>query len=361
MSPRSSRLRPLRVFFLLLGVVVLVAVFWKAGWGPVSENLGRIGWWFFALLAFWILPQAAFVEGWRHVVTPRPPGRSFPRLAGAYLAGDAVNYVGASIAGEPVRAYLLRPEVSGAAAFASINLRKHADLAGQFALLALGLVWALAAYPLPPFLATAAVVGAAFVGTGLALMTWGLRRGSFAPISRRLGALGLASRLEGLHRGAAEVDEALRLFYSEHPRRLAAAVFWSFAGWCGGLVETWLILRLLGLGADWGTALAIEALTQALNTLLIFIPGRLGGAEGVRAGVFLALGLPGAAGAAYALARRAREVVWLVPGVLVLVRRHATSLLKPGAAAPETDAGDGGRPGEPARAEELGKAGEAHP
>jgi uncharacterized protein (TIRG00374 family) len=330
-TPRGRR--GLRFFLLVLGVAVLVAVFWKAGWEPVAENLSRVGWWLVVLVAIYVLPQAAFVEGWRTVLTPRPTSAFVSKLAGAYLAGDAVNYVGASVAGEPVRALLLRPEYSGASAFASINLRKHADLAGQTAFLGLGVLFSLAAFPLPAFLAAAAVLGAFVVGAGLALMTWGLRRGSYSPILRRLSRWkALSGLLSGFHEGATDVDDGIRRFYRENRRRFAASAGWSFLGWGGGLVETWLILRLLGVGSGWGTALAIEALTMALNTMLLFIPGRLGSAEAIRTGVFVALGLPAAAGAAYALVRRAREIVWILPGAVYLLRRHAGRWLRGGVA-----------------------------
>ena len=334
MSPSPPSRRGLRLVLLVLGLAVLAAVFWKVGWRPVSQNLARIGWWFPVLVGLWAFPLAAFVEGWRSVIVPRPGVAFLPKLAGAYLAGDAVNYVGAGVAGEPVRAFLLRPEVPGSAGFASINLRKQAEIIAQVCLLIPGIVFALSAFRIPRLLAAPAVVGALVVGGGMALMTWGLRRGSYSPILRRLSRWkSLAALLSGFHEGAADVDEGIRRFYRNDGRRFAASVGWSFLGWCGGLVETWLILRLLGVGSGWGTALAIETLTMALNTLLLFIPGRLGGAEGVRTGVFVALGLPGAAGAAYALIRRARELVWTLPGVLVLVRRHATDFLRPDAAA----------------------------
>jgi hypothetical protein len=68
---------------------------------------------------------------------------------------------------------------------------------------------------------------------------------------------------------------------------------------------------------------AVEALAMILNNVFLFIPGRAGSAEGVRAGVCLLLGLPAAQGVAYGIARRGRELIWIVPGLVVLLTRQA--------------------------------------
>jgi uncharacterized protein (TIRG00374 family) len=321
-----------RAGLLILGTAVLAALFWTVGWPAVSQNLERIGGWLVVVVALFALPEAAFILGWRQVLSPRPRLSALPGLAAAFLAGDTANYVGAGVAGEPLRALLIRKSYGSAAAFASINLRKHAELAAQVAFLLAGVGFALVAYRLPDLVALAAAGGVLVITAGLVLMTWALRRGSYSPILRRLaGWKALASRLSRLHEGAADVDAALHRFYRENGARFAASAAFAFAAWCGGWIETWLILKLLGVGAGWGQALAIETLTMTLNTMLMFIPGRLGSAEAVRVGVFVALGLPAAPGVAYALVRRARELFWTLPGAIVLFRRHATALLSPGA------------------------------
>ncbi len=332
----ARRGRPFwRLLLLASGAAVLIAVLWWVGWDPLAEGLRRVGWWFPALLAVYALPEAAFVEGWRQVLSPRPAAGFLPALAGPYLAGDMANYLGAGVAGEPLRSLLVGDRFGAAAAFASVNLRKHAELLAQVVFLVAGLTVSLTLFRIPAALAAAAVAGVATIAAGLVLMTWGLRRGSYSPILRRLaGWKALAARLSSFEGPAADADAGIRAFYGEHPARFAASAALAFVGWCGGLFETWLILRLLGSEAGWPEAWAIETLTMTLNTMLLFVPGRLGSAEAVRTGVFVALGLPAAAGAAYALVKRGREVGWLVPGAVYILRRHAGRFLRGGEEAP---------------------------
>jgi hypothetical protein len=102
------------------------------------------------------------------------------------------------------------------------------------------------------------------------------------------------------------------------------------------LVESWIVLRLIAPGSGWAAAFAVEALAMTLNNVLLFIPARIGSAEGVRVAVFLLIGLTAAQGAAYGLVRRGRELVWVLPGLLVIARRHAFG---PGRPRPEEVAG----------------------
>ncbi len=55
--------------------------------------------------------------------------------------------------------------------------------------------------------------------------------------------------------------------------------------------------------------------------MLLFLPGRIGGAEGARAGICVLLSLSPAQGVAYSLVRRAREIVWTIPGLVVILAR----------------------------------------
>ena len=70
------------------------------------------------------------------------------------------------------------------------------------------------------------------------------------------------------------------------------------------------------------SAYAVEALAMILNSVLIFIPAKIGSAEGIRVAVSAVLGLTPAQGAAYALVRRAREIVWVIPGFVILLKHH---------------------------------------
>jgi uncharacterized protein (TIRG00374 family) len=308
-------------------------MFRTVGWSAIQANLRAIGAWFFLLVALYGLSQLAFTLGWWAVIAPRPSLGRVPRLLAVYLAGDSANSLApGGVAGEPLKVHLLSSEMGAGAALASVSLHKHVDLLAQWLFVAAGAAVALASFPLSAGARAGVLAGVAVLGAMLGAWTWAMRRGTYAPAVRWLSRWKwLAEKLDRHHEGAADVDERIRRFYVEHRGAFAAGVAFCFLGWCGGALETWIVLRLLAPGSGWPAAVGIEALSMVLTTLLLFVPGRIGAAEGARAGVCILLGLTPAQGVAYGLVRRAREIVWLLPGLGVILHRSLRSPRRAGA------------------------------
>ena len=85
-------------------------------------------------------------------------------------------------------------------------------------------------------------------------------------------------------------------------------------------------MRLLSPDAGVYEALAIETLAMVINSVLFFVPARIGTAEGVRTALWVLVGFSAAQGIAYGLVRRARELLWLAPGMVVLLKRHVLDI-----------------------------------
>jgi hypothetical protein len=305
------------------GLAVLGAGLALVGWKPIAENLALIGPYFVVLVGLYAGAQIAFTLGWWVIAGRRGPA-SFRDLFAAYLAGDSINYF-TSVGGEPVKAHLLRGKLGFGPALATIWVNRNADVLAQWLFLVAGAAVALTRYSLPPLPRFLVFAGLTVLGA-LALGFTGMqRRGFFGPILRLLKKVPvLQKRLSGLEAHAEEVDARIRVYYrrEEHGAQFAIAVGWGFLGWCGGLVETWIVLTLLSPSHSFASAFAVESLAMILNGILLFIPARIGSAEAIRLGVAALVGLTPAQGAAYALVRRARELLWLAPGAVVLLKHH---------------------------------------
>jgi hypothetical protein len=202
-------------------------------------------------------------------------------------------------------------------------IHKHAELVAQWILLAGGLAICLTYFELPSLMIVANTVIVGGLGGSLLLMTWVLKSGTISPMLRRLADWRpLASFLQAPQTAADALATRIRAFYEDQWQWFLVATGWCFIGYCGGLLETYLVLRIISPAEGWRTAVAIETMVMAFNMLFVFVPARLGSAEGVRAGVFLLVGLPAAEGVAYGVIRRARELAWLLPGLVVLWKRH---------------------------------------
>ena len=322
---RPSSRRALRIALFVLGIGVLVAVLAMAGWESVAANLSAIGWWFPVLVVAYGLAELAFTYGWQVIIGRRKDGPvRFSETFSAYMASCFVNYFTA-VGGEPVRANLLAPKIGYPKALATATVHRHAEMTSQFVFLLLGAGASLVHFDLPTGLRIAALAGLGLFGAVILWMTVALRHGVFGAALDRFGRGPLRGLLR-FRRTARLLDERIGEIYERRQEHFLESVGWCFLGWCGGLLETYVVMRLLSPKAGLFEALAIETLAMLINTVLFFVPARIGTAEGVRTALWVLVGFTAAQGIAYGLVRRARELVWLAPGMVVLLKRHVLDI-----------------------------------
>ena len=335
MTPSGGHSRTaLRIALAALGFVAIAILVRQAGWSTVREYVARIGLWFPALVALNVVMQSGFVLALATILKTGGGDRPFFRLYQIYWMGDAANYLIPG-GGEAVKALLLYELGGGAEAAAAMTLHKQAELAAQCAFAVVGVGATALWFDLPWAIALAALAGTLLLLVFLLLLTRAVGRSPFSGALRHLARWPLlVRRLEGLHSGARDADSRISAFHARNPGRFAAAAALCLLGYAGGLLDTWLVLRLIAPAAGWHIWLAVEVLPMVLNNAVLFIPGKLGGAEAIRTGVFLLVGLSASQGAAFAILRRARELAWVLPGGALLAleqfrRRRAGVLLRP--------------------------------
>ena len=143
------------------------------------------------------------------------------------------------------------------------------------------------------------------------------RRGLFAGVMRLGQRFAGARDWSHLVKHAEGIDAALAETYAESGRVWQSFVL-SLAGWIVGTAEVWLVLRLLASPGSWSDALMLESLGQAIRGAAFAIPGALGVQEG---GYLLLAPLAGVrpdVALALALAKRARELLLGIPGLIYL-------------------------------------------
>jgi glycosyltransferase 2 family protein len=116
-----------------------------------------------------------------------------------------------------------------------------------------------------------------------------------------------------------QLDEALRGYYRHEWRRFALSVAFHLAGWLLGALEAFVMLWALEIDALLVTATVIEALGSGVRFATFLVPASLGAFEGANAAAFGALGFGAGAGLAFSLVRRARQIVWVIAGLAVLL------------------------------------------
>ncbi|MBI3419640.1 MAG: flippase-like domain-containing protein, partial [Proteobacteria bacterium] len=141
------------------------------------------------------------------------------------------------------------------------------------------------------------------------------RMGAFHLASRAINFLG-GGKWQHLVEGGARLDRAVRAVYGR-PARLASCFLWSFFGWWIGALEFWLALRFLHHPAPFSTAIVLEAMIHATGSAAFFVPASLGIQEATLLFFGQMLGLPPSVCLALALVRRCRDLLVMVPGLIL--------------------------------------------
>jgi uncharacterized protein (TIRG00374 family) len=308
----------LRPFLVIAGIAAIGYLVIQVGPAAISKAFRTLSW---RLLVILVFPTclAVLVDtlGWRFTFL-KPP-RSFRRLLAVRVAGEAVNLgtPTASVGGEPVKAYLLRPEVALRDGLASVVIDKTTGVVSQVLLLLIGLLVGavLRTVPRPLTLAMAGALAveilcvAGFVVVQL--------RGAVGGGGRLLAKLRMPPSRE---RQATldSMDQALRAIYVTNTGGLLASTVCHFTGFTLGTLEIYLVVQFLGIPISLTTAFIIGAFSTAVKFFSFMVPASLGALEGGNVALFAALGFPGAVGLTYTLVRRLREIAWIAAGFLTL-------------------------------------------
>jgi uncharacterized membrane protein YbhN (UPF0104 family) len=313
---RNDSVRRVKSALLVIGVLVVGILVYRVGATPIVETLRRLTWWQFLLVCLpYALTTAADTLAWRFAfIQDRTP---FARLFGARMAGEALNIVTAlgSVGGEAVKAWLIRRDVAYDESVASLVAAKTTITIAQALFLGIGIALAWAWLPvdaqlLPGMLGLLVLEVLAVAGFLGAQATGLVGRGG--RLLQRLGVVRDAAYARAL-------DETLRIYYRQHWRRFAFSVGLHLAGWLLGGLEAVLILWALDLPASLLTATVVEALGSGVRFATFLVPASVGALESANAAAFTALGLGAGAGLAFSFVRRARQAVWVVLGLLVLL------------------------------------------
>jgi putative membrane protein len=265
---------------------------------------------------FHLVPMLANALGWRALLEPHRR-LSVAAMLHARWIGESVNGLlpVLQVGGNVVKARLVAARgidapIAGASVVVDVMLMVSTQVA--FTLIGVAVLVALAG---SGQLVWSALLGAGTMGLLVAGFYAAQRRDLFGGLARRIGGL-VGSKGGRFALSASALDAAVHALY-RRPSAIATGAAWHLASWIVGAGEVWLALHFLGHPVGVGQALLLESLGQAVRTAAFVVPGALGVQEGGYLVLGTALGLAPETALALSLAKRVREVVLGVPGLLV--------------------------------------------
>jgi len=300
---------------LAVGLALFTALLAWHGAGEVAAALRVAGFGLLLVSAFHVFPMLGDAIGWRRLLPGelRPPVRT---VLWARWIGESVNGLMPvlQVGGNIVKASLLaRTGVGGAVAGATVVVDVTLVMLTQvvFTIVGLGLLLLdIGGHPL----ALPVAVGVVIMGSILAAFYAAQRQGVFGALGQILVRLG-KGRWASLVTGGDAIDASVAVLYRQR-RTIAAASAWHLVSWLLGTGEVWLVLWFMGHPVGLAEAIMLESLGQAVRAGAFAVPGALGVQEGGYVMLGGVVGLGPETALALSLAKRVRELVLGIPGLI---------------------------------------------
>jgi putative membrane protein len=309
-------------WLLTLGLLLFIGVLLSQGLPAIFATLSRAGWGLLLVALFHLLPLVLDALA---ICVLFDAGCTRASLRDSLLArwvGESANSLmpAGQIGGPVLMARHLshlgmRVQEAAAAITVSTTLQTFAQIA--FALAGVILLGARAGHVSQHALRTSALLASGFLAVQVGGFYFIQRRGFYGKLMRT------ATRFSGKRDWSQFVNQAEAIDVSVREiHRRGGAVTLSFAlsliGWLVGTGEVYLITQLLDTPVTWLNAFLLESLGQAIRGAGFAIPGALGVQEGGYLLLGPLTGLPPDAALALSLAKRARELLLGLPGLVYL-------------------------------------------
>ncbi len=310
-----------KIIFLLIGLALLGWIVQTTNLTETMDLVKQIGFGFFLVLGVYFLAFLFDSLTWQMTLLSAPlTTKWLYRFFQMRLAGEAFNNTlpAASMGGEPVKAVLLKNlyGFNYRESIASLILARTINTVSLILFLIVGFILMLDSAILDEKYNSIAGIGLAVLSV-LILLFFAVQRFKIASLaSTALSKNELFRWLGKILHHIKDVDETLVEFYTTHHQRAAYAFALAFVNWALGAAEIFITMHFLGHPVSLVDAWIIEAVAQLVRASTFFIPASIGAQEGAFMIIGSAVTGSPTVGFAMAIVRRAREIIWIIWGMM---------------------------------------------
>jgi putative membrane protein len=315
-------MRRLGSWLLTAGLLLFLALLVSQGLPAILSTLAAAGWGLLVVTAFHLVPLGIDAVAIRVLYQRgQTPHVLVDALLTRWIGESANSLMPAGQLGGPVfmARYLAQRGMPMPQAAAVITVSTTLQTFAQilFALLGVLLLGARAGGVSEHSLRTMALIASGFLALQIVGFYYLQRRGFFSKLLRLVNRLAGSRNWSTLMVQAQAIDVAVQQTYARSgPAALSFLA--SLVGWLLGAGEVYLILLYMGHPVNWPTALLLESLGQAVRGAAFAVPGALGLQETGYVLLAPLAGLSAEVGLALSLAKRVRELLLGLPGLLYL-------------------------------------------
>ena len=320
-----TKIRFTTILFALTGLAVFAWLLVREGVGDIFTIFSLVGFSFFWVAAYRIIPISLDVFGWRQLFT-REKRPSFTDFAKARWLAESVNTllpVG-QIGGHYLRARMIgKNNKAGNESSATVMVDFTIGLWTQIVFTIFGLILLLQQTGRQNG-AMGIMIGVVIAFIMVSGFFFSQKAGLFGFMAYSINWLLRKKKSSDLVSNARNLDQKVTGIYGRK-NKLFNCLVWRLAGWMAKSGENWLFLYFAGVPISIQNAIILESISTAFRSAAFFIPGGLGVQDGGLLFIGALLGLEPDNILALVLAKRFRELAVGIPGLLWWLnveRRH---------------------------------------
>ena len=314
-------MRKLNILFFIIGVLFFIKLVIEYDMDAIWQDLCAVRYGFLWVILIWSLVVLFDTITWKHTFGDDKSRLSFLNLGLIMTAGQAINNVAPSgNLGELVKGKYLADHIGGRETVSSLIIFNFLHLACSIGLIFLGSIVSLFIPQVPAHLSmiligiTIPFIGAVFT------MVYALNRGVATKITSLIRRLRIPIKEpDKWVENARQVDKYIREFYTMHPRDFFICLISQILSRLCSVVEVFVICWLLGKPIDISMSFLIISLSILLFWLFAMVPGQIGVMEQSSESLFSSMGYQAGMGFSFELVRRARRLVQITLGLIVLL------------------------------------------
>lgn len=316
--------RKVRIVIFVLGLAVFSYLVSDYGLANIIAKIQETGWWFLPIVATWGVVYFLNAWAWYLILHDHSRGTSFWSVFSLTITGFAINYVTPflNLGGEPYRIMALRERIGLHRAASSVISYNMVRMLSHLFFWLVGVTFAVLTLRITPAFGTLLAVT-----TGvLLLLIWFFfsrhKTGIFKSLMNVLGSWSLFAPLkreiERRQTALLTIDSQIKQLYNEQRWTFYRALGLEFLARVTASWEFYFILYAIGKDITFAEAIYINAGSSLILNILFFVPLEVGVREG---GLYLMAGTMGYApqyGIYMGLINRARELFWILVGLMLL-------------------------------------------
>ncbi len=319
------------MFFFVVGIIIIVIMLYNLGWSVLVENLKKVGFWIFLIVATRLLVYPLNTMSWRTLsyLTPEEKKKvSWLRMFRLTISGYAINYITPVMAlgGEPYRIMAMKEDLGTKRATSSVLNYAMMHILSHFVFWIIGfLLLIFFAYDRTPrfvFVASLVFIGISIIAIIYIIKAY--KKGIIVGFFKFLCRVPLLKRFvkkkmtKEFQQTLSDTDKQFTDLFNLHRKEFYKALFYETLSRIFSCLEILVILRAVGVGIDMIDSIIINTETSLIANIVFVFPMQVGIREGGLTFALNSIGLTASMGVFVGMVTRITELAWIIIGIIMI-------------------------------------------